>query len=300
MEAKKIGRVFTPIKEVNFCLTVLFIVLIISFLVYYLFAPFVWGKTYDGTDSRVFDKGTMIVYANNAHKKIVSPKQLWSWLNSGHVLHRQPGAVIRTARGHGGYTLTNSFDSVAAEELTWAHYSFFLYKGDLPEEYDPILPVEKRISKKLNQSARVIRIDKSSPNFYVVMYVRSHKEPELKEVDGYPPFNIPDSVGITNNGILADIRVKGFDYHRNKPFFTYKRERIRMNNVVWLNPTFFQNPTELKTIFIHYDFFKESFLFDHPEVAFLHSQSGDPVLMKITEDGIKLKFRKPVEYEDLE
>ncbi|MEA2088943.1 MAG: hypothetical protein U9O55_03850 [Patescibacteria group bacterium] len=259
------------------------------------------GGTYNGVDPQIFDKGTMVVYTTDAHRKIVSPDKSWTWYNSGHIVLRQPG-VFGTARvNRGGYTLTNSFDSFAAEELTWAHYSFFLFKGNLPEEYDPVKPAEDRIWKELNQSARVIRIDKLAKNFYVVMYVRSdHKKFELEEVDGYPPFNLGDNIGITNNGILIDMKVKSLDPFSLKAIFTYQKMIIPVNNVVLLDPTFFQRPTELKTIFIHYDFFAKAFLYEHPEVAALYRQSGDPAVIRIMKEGIKLQFRKPVEYEVLE
>lgn len=257
-------------------------------------------KIYKGVNSEIFDPNT-VVYSSDAYKKIVSPDKSWYWLNSWHIVHRQPGAVIRTARGFGGYTLTNSFDPIAAEELTWAHYSFFLFVGNLPEEYDPVRPAEDRIWKELKQSVRVIRIDKLSPNFYVVAYTRSdHKKFELEEVDGYPPFNLGDNVGITNDGITGAMKVKSFDPY-GRTIFTLHPFKIFMDNVILLNPTFFQNPTELQTIFIPYKFFgkKKGFLYQHSGVAELHRQSGGPVFIEITMQGVNIKFRKPVEYEVL-
>ena len=123
-------------------------------------------RIYSETDPRLFEQGQHIVI-NKSDKKIESPGKTWTWYNSWHVTRRQPG-VFKTAEGRGPYTLTNSFDYHDFEELTWAHYSFYVFRGPIRESYDcNISEIEDKIWKELKQSARIIRIDKLDKDFYV-------------------------------------------------------------------------------------------------------------------------------------
>ncbi|MBT4277721.1 hypothetical protein HOD96_03195 [Candidatus Falkowbacteria bacterium] len=259
------------------------------------------SRVYDGVDSRVFEKNT-IVRSHDGHRKIEGPGKKWIWYNSWHVTRRQPG-VFKTSVGRAPYTLTNSFAYQDFTELTWAHYSFYVYqpaKNDpMRESYDCNLrDIEDEIWDLYHQSADIIRIDKLGENFYVVTYKRSdHKRFHIQEVDGYPPFNLGDNVGMAEKSILFDVKTKSLDPYGRKAFES-QGAKMLLQDVLLLNPRFFDRPTELWNVFIPYEFFAKKFLYDHSGVKYAVKQSGDPMVVKIGKNGVTLRFSRKPELEE--
>ena len=255
-------------------------------------------RIYSETDPRLFEQGQHIVI-NKSDKKIESPGKTWTWYNSWHVTRRQPG-VLKTAEGRGPYTLTNSFDYHDFEELTWAYYSFYVFRGPIRESYDcNISEIEDKIWKELKQSARIIRIDKLDKNFYVVTYVRSdHKKFELEEVDGYPPFNMSENIRIGDEAIYFDVKVKSLDPY-GRAIFTYQSMKMSVRDILLLNPAFLRRPAELEDVVVPYGFFAQKFIYEHPGIANHARKTGDPMVVKITKKGIVVRFYKQPAYEEL-
>jgi hypothetical protein len=255
-------------------------------------------RIYSETDPRLFEQGQHIVI-NKSDKKIKSPGKTWTWYNSWHVTRRQPG-VLKTAEGGGPYTLTNSFDYHDFEELTWAHYSFYVFRSPIRESYDcNISEIEGKIWKELKQSARIIRIDKLDKNFYVVTYVRSdHKKFELEEVDGYPPFNMSENIRISDQAIHFDVKVKSLDPY-GRAIFTYQPMKMLVRDILLLNPAFLRRPAEMEDVVVPYGFFAQKFIYEHPGIANHARKTGDPMVVKITPKGIVVRFYKQPAYEEL-
>ena len=255
-------------------------------------------RIYSETDPRLFEQGQHIVI-NKSDKKIESPGKTWTWYNSWHVTRRQPG-VFKTAEGRGPYTLTNSFDCRDFEGLTWAHYSFYVFRDPIRESYDcNISEIEDKIWKELKQSARIIRIDKLDKNFYVVTYVRSdHKKFELEEVDGYPPFNMSENIRIGDKAIYFDVKVKSLDPY-GRAIFTYQSMKMSVRDILLLNPAFLRRPAELEDVVVPYGFFAQKFIYEHPGIANHARKTGDPMVVEITKKGIVVRFYKQPAYEEL-
>ena len=221
-------------------------------------------------------------------KKIVSPSQRYTWYNSWHLVRRQALFYGRTIIPP--YTLTNSFAPQQAEQLTWAHFSFAVWKNPIRELGDcNIFEIEKWIWKERKHSARIVRIDKLAEKFYVVAYVRQgHSKFNIREVDGYPLFDI--SPQISDEAIFFNIPIKDIDpFNRG---IGLQPMKLSTKDIFLLNPAFFLQPTELEDIFIPYDFFANKFIHQHKKIKEFAITRGDPMMIKITNKGIVVRFRK--------
>ena len=256
-------------------------------------------EIYSGTDPRVFENDRVVVVIQEADKKIESPDKLWIWHNSWHVTRRQPG-IFKREMGKGPYTLTNSFDARDFAELTWVHYSFYIFRGPIRESYDcNIREIEDRIWKERKHSANVVRIDKLEKDFYVVTYRRSkQKRFDLRKVDGYPLFNLGGNIRIGVKAIFLDVKVKSLDPY-GRAIFTYQPMKISMRDILLLNPALLRQPAELEDVVIPYEFFADNFIYEHPGIRKHAQVSGDPMVVKITEKGVVYRFYKQPIHEEL-
>ncbi|MEA2065171.1 MAG: hypothetical protein U9O66_02645 [Patescibacteria group bacterium] len=221
-------------------------------------------------------------------KKIISPSRVWTWWNSWHIIKRQPPFYGRKI--YPPYTLINSFFPQQAEELTWAHFSFAVWQKPIREFGDcNISEIEKWIWKNRDHSARIVRIDKLAKNFYVVAYVRQgHTKFNIREVSGYPPFNI--SPQVNDEAIFFNIQIKDVDPFKRG--IGLQPMKFSVKNIFLLNPAFFLQPTELEDVVISYNFFADKFIHQHKKIKEFATTRGDPMMIKITKTGIVVRFRK--------
>ncbi len=265
----------------------IFVILISLFLVCQRCAR---GREYHGANPDLFLED-IIVPEGKEMKKIVSPEGRWIWFSSWHIVRRQPG-LLGSGVGKAPYTLANSYDPETLEKFPWYLMSWAIYKGELPESYDPVPPAEKFLWKKFHHSGIILRIDKVSSKLYVITYVRGdHKKFEAQEVDSFPLFHLGNRVGINRNGISFDLNVRTIDSFGGTVFNT-QRIFLSMRDVILLNPAFFQQPGELTDILIPYDFFTHHFIYEYKEIKSVWKIAGDPMEIKISPKGIVVRFLK--------
>lgn len=252
---------------------------------------------YKGVDPRVFRQDTE-KFPTSGSKKVVSPRGVWTWYNSWHLIRKQPG-VFGTDIGKGPYTVRRSFDEQYVSIYTWAHYCFYLHKGEVREKYDAsIVDIEKKIHKERGHVANVMRIDKFDVDCYVVTYVRSrssYKRFYLREIDEYPPFVLGKNINLNDEAIIFPMKVKSLDPY-GRAIYEYENMKISIRDITLLNPSFFQLTTELEDLLVPYDFFKNSLIYEHPEIV---KRAEDPMVIKTTKQGVLYRFRKKAAYEEL-
>ncbi len=246
---------------------------------------------YKGTDSRVFQNDG---YVDVSKTKIVSPGKKWTWFNSWHIIRRQPGFMGK-GMSRGPYTIHSSYSESDFDNYTWAHYCYYLYKGEIAERYSSINyaeKIEEEIERKRGHIANMIRIDKLNNNLYVVTYRRSrgsYKRFHFREVDSYPFFNLPKdkAIAFSDNAIqfLAKVESHG---HRGG-FYEEKTVEIPISDVILLNPLYFTNPIEMENIFIPFDFFNRNLIYNHPEIK---KRSRDPMMIRTGKRGIRIYYRE--------
>ncbi len=245
-------------------------------------------SVFQGVDPLVFNEKNNVILAKN---ELISSDYGWKWRNSWHVIRRQPG-FNGTDTGKGPYTLTRSNNIRAFEDMTWAHFLYFPYRGALAEKYDNFRFMEKRIENKRHHSARVVRIDKLSKNFYVATYIRSpssYKNFYLNRVRKFPPFNLDNSVVLGEDAIYFDVKMTGMDFY-GRPVSVFKRMKMPIDNIILLNPKFFANPAKLEDVFVPYEFFNKGFSYRHKGIIRCFKNSGDPMVVKITGRGVIFRF----------
>ena len=248
-------------------------------------------EVYSGVDSRVFQKDG---YIDVAMKEVVSPGRVWTWYNSWHIVRRQPG-FMGIDTGSGPYTIRDSFNENDFETYTWAHYCYYLYKGEIAEKYSSINytdKIEDEIKKKRGHIANIIRIDKLDVDLYVITYRRSrssYKEFHLREVDGYPFFNFPEDQGIAFSDSAISFLAKVKKHHRRDAVYGEETVEIPIGDVILLNPQYFYDPIELENTFIPFDFFNRNLIYEHPEIR---AKAQDPVMIRVNKRGVNVYFKK--------
>jgi hypothetical protein len=248
--------------------------------------------TYKEIDSRVF---ASTGYVDKSKSEVVSPDRGWTWYNSWHIVKRQPGFMGKGI-SNGPYTIHSSYSKSDFDNYTWAHYCYYLYKGEIAERYSSINydeKIEDEIERKRGHRANMIRIDKLDNNLYVVTYRRSrgsYKNFHLREVDGYPFFNLPNDKGISFSDNAIQFMAKVPINHRYRDNF-YKEQvvEISISDVIMLNPRYFDNPMEMKKVFIPFNFFDKNFIYNHPEIR---QRAEDPMMIRIGHRGIRVYFRE--------
>lgn len=244
---------------------------------------------YSRVDSRIFqDNG----YVDVSKKEIVSPGKKWIWYNSWHVVRRQPGFLGKGV-SNGPYTIHSSYSVNDFERYTWAHYCYYLFKGEIAEKYSSINyegKIKNEIRDKRGHVANIIRIDKLDNNLYVITYRRSrgsYRNFYLREVDDYSFFNLPNNKGIafSDTGIQFLAKVK--KYSHGSIFYMEQPVEISMENVVLLNPWYFNNPVELEKVFIPFGFFDKGFIYNHPEIK---RRAEEPMMIRIGWRGVMVYF----------
>ena len=273
------------------------IVGVICIVCFLLPANGVTDSQYKEVDPRVFRQDAE-EFPTFDGRKVVSPGEVWTWHNSWHLIRRQPG-IFGIDIGKGPYTVRRSFDEQYVSNYTWAHYCFYLYKGEVREKYDAsIVDIEKKIHKERGHVANVVRIDKLDEGSYIVSYVRSrssYKRFYLREIDAYPPFNLAGNITVNDEAIIFSMKVKSLDPY-DRVIYEYQNMRISIIDILLLNPSFFQMPTELEDLLIPYDFFSKGLIYEHPEII---KRSEDPMIIKATDKGVIYRFRKKTVYEEL-
>lgn len=260
----------------------LWISLICIFAIAYLYGGDANGSDYQ---SGILRSDKRIIEARD--KKIISPSQVWTWWNSWHLVRRQ--APFYGRKIPPPYTLTNSFVPRQAEELTWAHFSFAVWQKQIRELSDcNITKIEEWILEERKHSARVIRIDKIATNFYIVAYVRNKQNENIREVDGYRLFSI--SPQISDEAIFFNIPIKDIDPYKRR--ISLQPKKFLTKDIFLLNPSFFLQPTELEYIAIPYSFFAHKFIYEHHLIKKFAFKRGDPMIIKIKNDGIEVGFKK--------
>lgn len=253
------------------------------------------GGVYDGVDKKVFNNGYEEGGSNidkmDYRRKITSPSCAWTWRSSWHITKRQPGFLSNDKVDY-AYTLSQSNAIDTYEDMTWAHYLYFPYKGQLAERYDQIYTMEKEIERVRGHVGHVIRIDKLRDGFYVATYVRapsSYPGFYLSRVSQYPDFKLNGATGFGDRYILFNVRTRQVD-RRGREFFLKKTTKMAVKNVILLNPKFMKDPTELSDVFIPYSFFKDRFVYEHYEIR-SHSIKEEPMIVKLSDNGVIFRYK---------
>ena len=265
-------------------------------------------EPFKGVDPQLFGKQSG--YIEEGEEEVCAPDKSWCLGASGHLWRRQ-GGFRGVDIGEGPYTLT----CVAPKHLknttrTWAHFLFYPFQGELAEKYScSEHEIEKRIEKERDHRLQqIIRIDKIRPNFHIVTYAASrgaYKYSYPKEAKSYNPIYLGDHASFRNNDILLDVPVRVLTpYYKEgmtigESIDAVKRMSIPVENVLYLDPDFLKKPAELEDVFVPYNFFDKYFIYEHPDIKEYVKTAGDPMIIKIGEKGVTVRFYRSPEYEEL-
>lgn len=266
------------------------------------------NKPFKGVDPQLF--GRQSGFVEEGEEEVCAPDKSWCLGASGHLWRRQ-GGFRGVDISDGPYTLTCAAPKhLKNTTRTWAHFLFYPFHGQLAEKYDCS---EREISNRLKNERRhnlqeIIRIDKIRPQFYIVTYAvsrGSYKYSYPKEAHAYNPIYLGDKTSFRNKDILIDVPVKVLSPYYEKGasykggMDEVKRMSMPVENILYLNPVFLVKPAELEDVFIPYDFFDDHFIYEHPEIKEHVRANGEPMVIRIVEKGIIVRFCKSPEYEKL-
>ncbi len=248
---------------------------------------------YNGVDKRVFGQQDYVVEEkhNPSHKReITSPGCAWTWKNSWHIIKRQPGFLSNDKVDY-AYTLSQSNAVDTYEDMTWAHYLYFPYRGQLAERYDQINFMEKEIERVQGHTGYVVRIDKLEDGFYVATYVRTPSSYDgfyLSRVSSYPDFKLNGKTGFGDRAIFFNAKIKERD-HRGREFLTKRAMRMNIKDVVLINPKFMDDPHQLTDILVPYKFFANNFIYEHSGIR-SYSRDQEPMVVRISKVGVIFRY----------
>lgn len=265
-------------------------------------------ETFKGVDPQVFSKQSG--YIEEGEEEVCSPDKRWCLGASGHLWRRQ-GGFRGVDISNGPYTLTCARpDYLKNSTRTWAHLLFYPFHGELAEKYSCSEDeIEKRIEKERDHRLQqIIRIDKIRPNFYIVTYASNrgaYKYSYPKEAKAYNPIYLGEKASFRKNDILFDVPVTVLSPHYEKGATlkeghrNIKRMKLSVEDILYLNPEFLKKPAELENVVIPYTFFDKHFIYEYSDIKEKVVSVGDPMVIKLGEKGITVRFYKSPEYDEL-